>query len=108
MNVDRYINVELEYNKTFQEMRFLFHSFDFRILRENSFKHPLVNNHVVNVKGAQINIFSHIWALGLGVVIPRYHSCECHDCRPTSFCTAVSYYRIMYGIYLPTLLAHFS
>ena len=38
---------------------------------------------------------------------PRYHGCECHDFRPTSFCTAVSYYWIMYGIYLPTLLAHF-
>ena len=36
-------------------MRFLFHPFDFRILRENSFKHPLVNNNVVYVKGAQIN-----------------------------------------------------
>ena len=43
MNEDRYINVK---KKTFQEMRFLFHSFDFQILRENSFKHPLVNNHV--------------------------------------------------------------
>ena len=41
-------------------MRFLFHSFDFRILRENLFKYPLVNNHVVYVKGAQINLFGHI------------------------------------------------
>ena len=46
-------------------MRFLFHSFDFRILRENSFQQPLVNNHVVYVKGAQINLFGHIHHLSV-------------------------------------------